>query len=96
MNRYRKGRRLEYAARDALQAEGYVVIRAAGSKGPVDLVAIGHRTIRLVQVKAHGAVRPADIRKLRKLLPLPARVSLELWERDAQRQWRVRWLKRTR
>ena len=91
---YRKGRRLEYAARDALRAQGYIVIRAAGSKGPVDLIAIGHRQVRLVQVKAHGAARPTDVNKLRRLLPLPASVSLELWERDTQTQrWQVRWLK---
>lgn len=39
MSRYAAGRRLEWKARKALEAQGYFVIRSAGSKGPVDLVA---------------------------------------------------------
>jgi Holliday junction resolvase len=33
------GRRFEWKVRDALRADGYTVIRSAGSKGAVDLVA---------------------------------------------------------
>lgn len=36
---YDRGRALEYRARDALRADGYLVVRAAGSKGPADLLA---------------------------------------------------------
>lgn len=36
---YTRGRALEYLARDALRGDGYLVVRAAGSKGPADLLA---------------------------------------------------------
>ena len=44
--RYSKGYRLERAARSCLEDRGYFVIRSAGSKSPVDLIAIrrGPRT----------------------------------------------------
>lgn len=53
MSRYTQGRRLEYKARDLLEGFGYLVVRAAGSKGPVDLVALcPHGSMpMLVQVK---------------------------------------------
>lgn len=39
MSNYDRGRALEYRARDALRSDGYLVVRAAGSKGPADLLA---------------------------------------------------------
>ena len=39
MTNYTNGRWFEYKVRDALTADGYEVIRSAGSKGKVDLVA---------------------------------------------------------
>ena len=38
--RYRRGANIEYRAKAALQSQGYLVIRAAGSHGPADLVAM--------------------------------------------------------
>lgn len=40
MSRYDAGRDLEYRVRDMLTAAGYLVVRSAGSKGIVDLVAL--------------------------------------------------------
>ena len=62
---YRRGRRLEYLARAALVADGYTVVRAAGSKGPVDLVAMNVNQVRLIQVKSPGHVQENDRQKLR-------------------------------
>jgi Holliday junction resolvase len=39
MNTAQKGRRAEHRARALLEADGFVACRAAGSKGPADLVA---------------------------------------------------------
>jgi Holliday junction resolvase len=39
VSHYRNGREFEYKVRDELTTNGYEVIRAAGSKGKVDLVA---------------------------------------------------------
>jgi Holliday junction resolvase len=41
------GRRFEWKVRDALRADGYTVIRSAGSKGAVDLVAFKQWTEKL-------------------------------------------------
>jgi Holliday junction resolvase-like predicted endonuclease len=58
VTRYASGRRAEWRARDWLRRRGYTVIRSAGSKGLVDLVAwreprsIGSRQdVIFVQVK---------------------------------------------
>lgn len=40
--RYRRGRALEYVIKDKLEKQGYFVVRAAGSHGVADLVAIKH------------------------------------------------------
>jgi len=48
---YTAGVRLEYRIRDFLQAEGYYVMRAAGSHGAADLIAIGGETCLAIQVK---------------------------------------------
>jgi Holliday junction resolvase len=51
MSRYAAGRRKEWAARDQLAKTARLVLRSAGSKGLVDLVAIFGLTVCLVQVK---------------------------------------------
>lgn len=71
MSNYTKGARLERCVRKELEAQGYIVIRSAGSKGVVDLVAFDARLIRLIQVKAHGAARPADLLNLRHIIAPP-------------------------
>ena len=50
---YRKGRRKEYKIKLQLEAQGYTVLRAAGSHGFADLVAIDNilKKIRLIQCK---------------------------------------------
>lgn len=59
MTRYSSGRALEYKVRDRLEAAGYVVVRAAGSKGVADLWAIRADTPMLfVQVKASAGPLP--------------------------------------
>lgn len=65
---YSSGAALEYRARDALRGQGYLVIRAAGSHGPADLVAIrpkdGPRKpspdVLLVQCKRNGRMSPGE------------------------------------
>ena len=48
---YTRGRRVEYLARDRLRQRGFCVIRSAGSRTPVDLVAGKHRQVLFVQTK---------------------------------------------
>lgn len=59
MNQYARGRRLEWEVRDDLALNGYEVLRTAGSKGAVDLIAIKPGEILLVQVKGNGVLAPA-------------------------------------
>jgi Holliday junction resolvase len=53
MSKYLKGRRYEYLVKDKLEKEGYIVIRASGSHGKWDLVAVHPvlKDIRLIQIK---------------------------------------------
>jgi Holliday junction resolvase len=72
------GRRFEWKVRDALRADGYTVIRSAGSKGAVDLIAfkagtrkalpfdIGWTQMLFVQAKrTNGTIPPAEREALR-------------------------------
>ena len=69
MSHYSAGRRYEWRSRDALRKRGYFVIRAAGSKGPADLIGLRSTGGVLVQVKS-GNASGLDYRKLQ-LCPCP-------------------------
>lgn len=60
MTHYDSGRRLEYKVRDDLRENGYEVIRSAGSKSPVDLLAFKRRQVLLVQVKNKRNPGPSE------------------------------------
>ena len=60
MTRYANGRRFEYKVRDDLRARGYLVVRSAGSKGKVDLMAVGNGEIVLCQCKNNGWGKPSE------------------------------------
>jgi Holliday junction resolvase len=62
-NNYRRGAKVEYLVMKHLRDEGYVVIRAAGSHGPADLVALKVGETLLVQV-TRGRKSQADLDKL--------------------------------
>lgn len=51
VNQYRRGADFERAVRTDLQGHGYVVIRSAGSKSPVDLIAFKQGELLLIQCK---------------------------------------------
>lgn len=77
-----KGRRYERKAQAILEAAGYAVTIAAASLGCFDLVAVGPKDVRLVQVK--GGIRPycsPGEREAIQLLPVPSCCcSKELWK----------------
>jgi Holliday junction resolvase len=62
MNQYGTGRRFEWKVRDDLIANGYEVMRAAGSKGStkVDLIAVKPGQMLFIQCKNSGALPPAE------------------------------------
>jgi Holliday junction resolvase len=78
MNCYRKGRRAEHRARAILEAAGFEVCRAAGSKGPADLIAWDARSIRFVSVKSNGYASAIEREQLA-LMPRPTNASVEIW-----------------
>lgn len=57
---YEAGRRLEYDVRRHLVSEGYVVMRSAGSKGAIDVIAFKPDQVLFVQAKRNGVCPPAE------------------------------------
>lgn len=90
MSNYRRGQGAEYRAIKDLERVGYVCIRAAGSLGPFDVVAISPLGVRLIQVKRvrEGNVSAGErelIREQMEAFRTPANVTKELWVwRDRQ------------
>jgi hypothetical protein len=56
----RKGTRLEWRTRRWYEAAGFVVVRAAGSHGPLDLVCLHPYKLEAVQVKSNRWCAPAE------------------------------------
>lgn len=76
---YLAGRRAEWRARDMLKKVGYhTVVRAAGSKGLVDLIAISRHGTLLIQVK-HGRARAISPTERRGLVELKAQIPTNCW-----------------
>lgn len=67
MTNYQAGTRFEHRVRDRLRARGFEVVRSAGSKTGVDLVAIGHQRVWLVQCKRNGVLGSVEWNRLRRL-----------------------------
>lgn len=87
---YVNGRAMEYKARQDLTEQGYTVIRAAGSKGKIDLCAINATEIRLIQVKnQRHIIKPDELKALQRLA-VPGNASVEIWERVCGK-WSIRW-----
>lgn len=59
-SKYALGRSVEYQVRDRLRADGYFTVRAAASKGLIDLVAIKTGQVLFVQCKRGGSLPPAE------------------------------------
>jgi Holliday junction resolvase len=78
MNTKAKGSRREREARKILELAGYFVVKAGGSLGCWDLVALGPAGARLVQVKSNEKPRPAERERL-ELFPRLSYCSKELW-----------------
>jgi Holliday junction resolvase len=78
VNAKAKGSRRERQARTILEAAGYHVVKAGGSLGIFDLVALGPQGARLVQVKSNEKPRPAERERL-ELFPRLPYCSKDLW-----------------
>jgi Holliday junction resolvase len=79
MNASAKGSRAERRARALLEAAGFLVCRAAGSKGPADLIAWDGTSIRFISVKSGTRYASATERQGLQRMRRPARSSVEIW-----------------
>jgi len=81
MANYHAGRRREYRAQRILEAAGYQTIRAASSKGPVDVIAFKRGDVRFVSVKSGAAYASRTEREGLKTLAddLATAISVEIW-----------------
>lgn len=79
MQRYKKGRRYEYLTKKFLGEAGYDVIRASGSHGKWDIVAVNEdeQIILLIQVKSMSKGKMKLKRK--RIKHYTATVIEELW-----------------
>ena len=73
MNRYRKGWRAELELMKMLKESGeyHTVLRSAGSRSAIDVVAIGKDRIFLCQVKTGKGGYGAVLRKLKEMVVPP-------------------------
>lgn len=79
MNAKAKGTRAEHRAMRLLEAVGYSCVRAGGSLGIFDVIAIGPQDIKCLQIKA-GTARCSPIeRELMRECRVPANCSREIW-----------------
>ncbi|MHC1577720.1 MAG: restriction endonuclease [Candidatus Methanospirareceae archaeon] len=71
MTHYARGAAFERRVRRLLEEDGWFVVRSAGSRGAVDLIALRERgnvqRVRLISCKLNGYVPPAERERLRKL-----------------------------
>ncbi|GIV51988.1 MAG: hypothetical protein KatS3mg038_2509 [Candidatus Kapaibacterium sp.] len=70
MSNYTRGRRLEYDAQRLFEQRGYMVIRSAGSKSPVDLVCLHPSLPHLIVQCKYGANPRLSKREREHLLAL--------------------------
>lgn len=75
----RKGARGELRAKRVLEAAGFHVVKAGGSLGAFDLIALGPQGVRCVQVKTGGHNASPAEREAMKLVELPAGSTREVW-----------------
>lgn len=74
-----KGSRAERRAIRLLEAVGYTCVKAAGSLGVFDVVAIGPVDVRCLQVKAGTARLSGVEREALASVPVPANCTREYW-----------------
>ena len=65
MTQYQRGYRFEREVMFKLINDGYFVIRAAGSHGPFDLVAIRGFDVKGIQCKINGKITNEEISKMK-------------------------------
>ena len=94
MSNYRNGYELERAAKQLLEQAGYFVVRAGGSKGAADLVALhGYNDTLLIQCKLDGYVPPGERKALFDLAEeLGVQELIASWHKEGRAARRVKFV----
>lgn len=82
MTNYTRGRVAEWEMRRILENSGWRCVRAAGSKGPIDLVAFNKRgLVRMIQCKRFKENKSflKDLKEMEEMSVLYPQFSWELW-----------------
>ena len=85
MSKYASGANIEREIKTFLENENYSVVRSAGSKGCIDIVAYNDKVFRLIQVKyvkdkKHMKVTKKEYARLKKNI-IPPCATKEIWFR---------------
>jgi len=67
MSKYSVGANFERAGKKKLEAEGWYVLRSAGSHSVVDLVCFKDGEVRLLQCKVDGRISPNERKQILEL-----------------------------
>jgi Holliday junction resolvase len=79
MNGKAKGTRAEYRCMRLLESVGYICTRASASLGLFDVVAIGPRDVRCIQVKSGTRRLSALEREQLRAVRVPLNCTKEAW-----------------
>ena len=79
MNAKRKGTRNEHKTIRDLERSGYSCIRAAGSLGPFDIVAVSPLGVRLIQVKSNRPPSGIEKEAIEDFRCMPPNATKEVW-----------------
>ncbi len=86
VNKYAKGRRIEYRAMEELTEAGYYPIRSAGSKGIFDVIGISSTDFVLIQLKSNRKASPNEVEKIKKF-PVPQNCKKQIWVWVDRKGW---------
>lgn len=87
-SQYRRGADFERALKKHLESLGMFVVRSAGSKGPVDLVAFDGQQCYFIQCKLTGKISPKALVELEQLAQLHDATGVMATPQNFQEIWR--------
>lgn len=92
-----KGSRLEREVRDIFVKAGFIVLKAGGSLGPADLVALHPECeiVRFIQVKANRWPPPVEHAELERLAVGCSQTKdwrVMVYRKRDRQKWEIRWI----
>ena len=78
INAKQKGARRERQVRKILESHGYLVVKAGGSLGMFDLLAVGSQLLYMIQVKSNRMPGKIEMKRIADF-PCPSYAVKEIW-----------------